>query len=58
MKIVIFASDAYNYRKPIADGLYRNLKELGQDVCIFYDGIHWLNKMNLFKLFLTDLYRF
>ena len=57
MKVVILASDAYNYRKPLADGLYCNIKAMNQDVCVLYDGIHWLNNLNLIKVFFSDIFR-
>lgn len=57
MKIVIFANNAHNYVKPIADGLAKNLVEMGEDICLLYDGIHWLSRLSLIKVFFSDLYR-
>lgn len=58
MKFVIFADKSYNYIKPISNGLHRTLLEMGHSSEIFYDGIYWLNNLNLIKVFVADVYRF
>ena len=57
MKFVIFADRSYNYIKPIATGLNRELEESGHQTEIWYDGIYWLMKLNLLKVFVADIYR-
>lgn len=58
MKYIILADKSYNYIKPIADGLYNSLVSNGQDALILYDGVYWLQKMNLIKVLLADIFRF
>ena len=57
MKFVIFADRSYNYIKPISVGLNRVLRESGHETEIWYDGIYWLMKLNLFKVLIADIYR-
>lgn len=56
MKFVIFADKSYNYIKPISVGLHNTLQSEGHESVIWYNGIHWLNKMNLLKVLFRDLY--
>lgn len=58
MKIVILADKSYNYVRPIADGLYNAIVDEGHDVKIYYDGLYWLDKLNLFKILLIDIIKF
>ena len=58
MKFIIFADKAYNYRRPIADGLYKSIIECGHEAEIWYDGIYWLYAENLFFILLKDIWRF
>lgn len=57
MKVVIFADKSYNYIRPIADGLHQAFLELGCQSVIWYDGIYWLNKLKLRKVFVADIWR-
>lgn len=57
MKFVIFADKNYNYRKPMADGLFRHLSSLGHEVKLLYDGNYWLSKIPLWKVFASDIYK-
>lgn len=57
MKFIIFADKNYNYRKPMADGLYKHLISLGHDVEILYDGNYWLSKIPLWKVLITDIFK-
>jgi hypothetical protein len=58
MKFVIFADKSYNYIRPISDGLHRTLQREGHESIIWYNGIHWLNKMNLIEVLIRDIYYF
>lgn len=57
MKVVIFGDKLYNYIRPIADGLKLAFTELGCQSVIWYNGIYWLNKLNMRKVFLADIWR-
>lgn len=57
MKFVIFADKSYSYVRPIADGLHKTLLSEGHDSIILYNGIYWLNKLNLIKVLIGDVYR-
>lgn len=57
MKFVIFTDNNYNYRKPMADGLYHHLKQLGHDVTIIYEGKFWLCNFPLYKVLFSDIYK-
>lgn len=57
MKFTIFSDKNYNYRKPMSDGLYKHLKDLGHDVQILYDGNFWLSKTPLWKVLCSDIYK-
>ena len=57
MKFIIFADKSYNYVKPLADGLHRTLMEEGHECHIWYDGNFWLNKLNMFNVLLSDIYK-
>lgn len=58
MKFIIFADKSYNYVKPISNGLNDTLLDLGHETQIYYDGIHWLEKQNLFKVLISDIGKF
>jgi len=58
MKIVILADKSYNYIRPIADGLKNAIIKEGHSVDIYYDGIYWLQKLNLCKVLLFDIIKF
>lgn len=57
MKFVIFTDKSYNYIKPIGDGLVKVLKEEGHECNVYYDGIYWLERLNLLKILFADIYR-
>lgn len=57
MKFVIFADKSYNYVKPLATGLHNTLLDMGHESVIWYDGLYWLQQLNLAKVFFTDIYR-
>ena len=57
MKFVIFADKSYNYVKPLATGLHKTLLNMGHESVIWYDGLYWLQKLNLVKVFFADIYR-
>ena len=58
MKFVIFADKAYNYIRPVADGLMKMLEASGQECHIYYHGDYWLQGIPPFKILLGDIYRF
>lgn len=58
MKFVIFSDKSYNYKRPISDGLKNVLCKMGHEVEIYYDGLYWLEDLNLFKVLIEDIYRF
>lgn len=57
MKFVIFADKSYSYVRPISDGLHNTLHTEGHESVVLYNGIYWLNRMNLIKVLLMDIYR-
>ena len=57
MNFIIFADKAYNYRRPIADGLCKHIKECGHTAEVWYDGNYWLVGDSLLKIFLKDVWR-
>lgn len=57
MKVVIFADKSYNYVKPLATGLHNTLLSMGHESFIWYDGLYWLQRLNLFKVLCADIYR-
>lgn len=57
MKFVIFADKAYNYIKPVADGLKKMLEAENQECQIYYHGDYWLEGINLLKILFGDIYR-
>ena len=58
MRFVIFADKSYNYIKPISIGLHNTLTEMGHESEIWYDGLYWLQDLNLTKMFFADILRF
>ena len=57
MKFVIFADKSYNYVKPLATGLHKTLLDMGYESVIWYDGLYWLQRLNLLKVLFADIYR-
>ena len=55
MKLVILSDKSYNYIRPIADGLEHTLVEMGHEVVNYHDGVYWLDRLNLIKVFLVIL---
>jgi len=58
MKFIIFSDKSYNYIKPVSQGIVKMLKEEGHECIVYENGVYWLNKLNLFKVLLSDIYRF
>lgn len=56
MKFIIFADKAYNYIRPLADGLYKTILDTNNNAEIWYDGIYWLSKPNLIKVLFHDIF--
>lgn len=57
MKLVILSDKSYNYIRPIADGLEHTLVEMGHEVVNYHDGVYWLDRLNLIKVFFSDIGR-